>query len=420
MVRRRPSAASTVFLGLFAAIVLGAGLLGATLALDARRSANTEAERLTLSVSQTLAADPAVVAAIRLPASEATAALQPITLAIVETTPIDFVTIMTPDGVRRTHPDSSRIGGEYLGHIDAALDGEVLTELFTGTLGPSIRTVVPLVADGEVVGLVASGMTVETLWDVFLGRLPVIIGIALAVLALGGAGAWIARILTRRIAGDLPVTQVQDAVSAYESVRTLGDALRAQTHEHGNRIHTAVALLELGRTEEAIALLTETTRVSQELVDRVVDGRGDPGVAALLLGKASEARQVGVDWRVEIAEDAPRSTMTTVDAVSLVGNLIDNAIAAAASAPAPRWVEVSMRRSGDDLEILVRDSGSGVDPAIRDRIMEPGFSTKPAGAAGRGIGLALARGIAERSGGRLELRNGSPTTFAATIPERRR
>ena len=63
---------------------------------------------------------------------------------------------------------------------------------------------------------------------------------------------------------------MRDAVSSYESVRTLGEALRAQTHEHGNRMHTAVALIELGRSEEAVELLTETSRVSQDLVDRVL------------------------------------------------------------------------------------------------------------------------------------------------------
>lgn len=47
---------------------------------------------------------------------------------------------------------------------------------------------------------------------------------------------------------------MRDTLAAAASMRTLGEALRAQTHEHGNRMHTAVALLELGRTEEAISL----------------------------------------------------------------------------------------------------------------------------------------------------------------------
>ena len=42
---------------------------------------------------------------------------------------------------------------------------------------------------------------------------------------------------------------IRDTLASAESMRTLGEALRAQTHEHGNRLHTAVALLELGRTD---------------------------------------------------------------------------------------------------------------------------------------------------------------------------
>ncbi len=115
--------------------------------------------------------------------------------------------------------------------------------------------------------------------------------------------------LTRRIAGDLPASAVRDAVSSYESVRTLGEALRAQTHEHGNRMHTAVALIELGRGDEAVELLTETARSSQALVDQVVARDGDPTVAALLLGKASQAKERGVEWRTDMQPGIPRTTL---------------------------------------------------------------------------------------------------------------
>ncbi|MFX3924823.1 hypothetical protein ACJBWN_11855, partial [Streptococcus suis] len=86
-----------------------------------------------------------------------------------------------------------------------------------------------------------------------------VVTIALALLAAGLVGAWLARRTTRQVAGDLPAGTIRDAVASYESLRTLGEALRAQTHEHGNRMHTAVSLLELGRTREAIEILTETS-----------------------------------------------------------------------------------------------------------------------------------------------------------------
>lgn len=159
---------------------------------------------------------------------------------------------------------------------------------------------------------------------------------------------------------------MRDTLAAAASMRTLGEALRAQTHEHGNRMHTAVALLELGRTEEAVSLLTASARQSQMLVDDVaarVDG--DPTVGALLLGKASQAQERGIRWTAEIAPDAPRSLLA---------------------------------------------------PVLRQRIFERGFSTKPAGESGRGFGLALVRGVVDDVGGSLVFAEGTPTTFRVVLP----
>ena len=253
-----------------------------------------------------------------------------------------------------------------------------------------------------------------------LRQLPFVIAIAVALAAVGLAAAWLAGRFTRRIAGDLPASTVRDAVSSYESVRTLGEALRAQTHEHGNRMHTAVALLELGRTDEAIGILTETSRQSQALVDQVAARRdGDPTVGALLLGKAAQARERGVEWVAEIDPAAPRSALSPVDAVSVVGNLIDNALDAAAAGPEPRWVRIVFAPApGGALAVSVSDSGAGVAADLRDRIFEHGFSTKPAGADGRGVGLALVRAIVEGAGGAVDL-SSSPTTFQVILPGRR-
>ena len=51
---------------------------------------------------------------------------------------------MSPDGTRFTHTDPRQIGGHYLGTIEPALRGETFSEVYTGTLGPSIRAVAPV------------------------------------------------------------------------------------------------------------------------------------------------------------------------------------------------------------------------------------------------------------------------------------
>ena len=413
---RTRSTASRVFLVLLvAAVVLGA-LVAVFLVVEAQRSIRAEAERVTAATAAAFAASPLVIEGLSSADPDAaTRVLEPYTVDVIDSAGLDFITVMTPEGTRITHPDTEQIGGRYLGSIPAS--PRTLTEEFTGTLGPSVRTIAPVTtSDGELIGWVSAGVTTETITDTLVRRLPLTLGITAALILLGAGGAVIARRVTRRIAGDLPPGQVRDAVSSYESIRTLGEALRAQTHEHGNRMHAAVALLELGRRDEAIEILTETSRQSQSLIDQVTARRhGDPAVGALLLGKASQAKERGIDWRVHIEPDTPRTPLSPVDAVSVLGNLVDNAMDAAAESE-DRWVQVVLRRQGDAGVVLeVSDSGPGVAPALRERIFEQGYSTKPADAQGRGIGLALVRSVVTGVGGSVTMSD-APTTFRISLP----
>ncbi|OAZ39121.1 ATPase [Microbacterium arborescens] len=418
MTTRTRSAASLVFVAVAVAVAVLTLAIAGVLIADGQRSARSEAERVTQAVAQTVA-DSAQVADLLATGDRdlASAALQPQVEQVIVDARVDFVTIMDPGGIRITHRDPERIGERYLGSIPTA--PRALTEEFTGTLGPSIRTIVPVESDGSVVGWVSVGVTIGSIAATLGPRILVVIGIAAALLAAGLVGAVVARRATRQVTGDLPAGAIRDAVSSFESLRTLGEALRAQTHEHGNRMHTAIALLELGRTPEAIEILAETSRQSQVLVDEVAARRdGDPTVGALLLGKASQAKERGIRWRFRIEPDAPRSVLSPVDAVSVVGNLIDNALDAAAAGPEPRWVEIRMTRTEEDeLEIAVSDSGTGVPPELRRRIFEHGFSTKPAAAEGRGVGLALVAAIVDDAGGTLALDH-DPTTFRVILPRR--
>lgn len=415
---RSRSAASLVFVTVTAAVAVLALAIAAFLILDGQRSVRAEAERVTQAVAQTVA-DAGLIGDVLSDGDRerATAELQPRVERVTADARVDFVTIMDARGIRVTHPDLERIGEPYIGSIPE--EARPLTEEFTGTLGPSVRTIVPVEQNGRVVGWVSVGVTIGSITATLGPRILVVVGIAAALLAAGLLGAVVARRATRQVTGDLPAGAVRDAVSSFESLRTLGEALRAQTHEHGNRMHTAIALLELGRTAEAIEILAETSRQSQVLVDQIAARRhGDPTVGALLLGKASQAKERGIRWRSKIEPDAPRSVLSPVDSVSVVGNLIDNALDAAASGPEPRWVEIRMTRTDEDeLEIAVSDSGEGVPPELRGRIFEHGFSTKPAGAAGRGVGLALVAATVDEAGGVVTL-DEEPTTFRVILPRR--
>lgn len=413
------SAASRLFLWLAGAALVLALVTAGLLVWEAQRTARAEAERVTQAVAATLAGLPEVSAALTAgDDAAASRALQPLAVEVMSGAEVDFVTVMDADGIRVTHRDPEQIGQHYIGTIPAS--AQPLTEEFSGTLGPSLRTIVPVISGGQLVGWVSVGVTIRTVTAQVLPRLLVVAGVAIALVGAGLAGAVLARRVTRSVAGDLPAGAIRDTLASAESMRTLGDALRAQTHEHGNRMHAAVALIELGRSDDAVAILTDSARQSQALVDQVTARtEGDPTVGALLLGKASQAMERGVEWSADIAADAPRSLLSPIDAVAVVGNLIDNALDAAASGDEPRWVRVEMARTAEDeLLLTVADSGVGPDERTRERMFDRGFSTKPAGVEGRGVGLALVRAVVDEIGGTIAV-DVSPTTFRVVLPTER-
>jgi len=173
-----------------------------------------------------------------------------------------------------------------------------------------------------------------------------------------------------------------------DSVRAMGDALRVQRHENANRLHAAVGLLDAGRTAEARAFLAD-------LVDR---GSVDAMLQSFLGAKALAARERGVALRVSDDTFLSGTVDDVEDVVAVLGNLVDNAITAAASAPAPREVEIAVLGDGDAVVLTVSDTGGGisdVDAAFAPR--ERGDD--PAAVHGLGIGLPLSREFARRRGG---------------------
>lgn len=202
-------------------------------------------------------------------------------------------------------------------------------------------------------------------------------------------------------------TEIESLGTELESMRTLSDALRAQTHEHANRLHTMVSLLELGRTEEALDFATKDLELSQQLADDVVGSVHEPVLSALVMGKAAQSHERGVELVVEASGPALTGDLAVQDLVTVVGNLLDNAIDAAADAPSPRRVELRVDTTGGCLGITVQDSGKGIDPAAVDDVFRYGFSTKAAGPFGRGLGLALVKQAVQRLAGTMTISNSS-------------
>jgi len=143
-------------------------------------------------------------------------------------------------------------------------------------------------------------------------------------------------------------------------------------------------------------------------------------IGALLVGKFAQAGELGVQLRVDAAGTLADSGLSVQDLVTVLGNLVDNALEAAVGGEAPRQVDVAIRTTLDTappaVVIEVADSGRGVDPDEIGDVFRLGYSTKEPGRYGRGLGLALVRQAVTRLGGTLTVSRRTGAVFTVTIP----
>ncbi len=219
-------------------------------------------------------------------------------------------------------------------------------------------------------------------------------------------------------------TELQALSGELDSVRGFAEALRSQAHEAANRLHAVVSLIELGRADEAVEFATAELELAQALTDQVVAAVAEPVLAALLLGKAAQASERGVDLVLapdsRIDDGVLPPGLPARDLVTILGNLLDNATDAAAEgvgsgAARSARVTVTARAADDELILRVADTGAGLGPAAADDIFRRGWSTK---APGRGLGLALVQQAVRRNAGTVAVATGKDggAEFTVRLP----
>ncbi|MFD7508987.1 ATP-binding protein [Streptomyces sp. NPDC059853] len=489
--------------------------------LQVRHDNRADTEHQVTTLASGLAELPEVRRAVA--GEDPAATLQPLAASVRKATGTDFIVFMAPDRTRYSHTDPELIGLRFRGNIDRALAGDSFTESYEGTLGPSIRAVVPITDDrGEVTALVSVGVLQKKIGAELSRRLAPVVPVSAGALILAGAGSWaISRRLDRQTLGlgaeeitrlyehhdavlrtvregllivsprgvlilvndharrllalpegvegrpvlDLglpspvgplltsgsPVTdrlcvhgdrvlvlnqerierhgrhlgtvttlrdhtELEALAGELDSARGFAEALRSQAHESANRLHTVVTMIELGRPEQAVEFATVELASAQALADRLTEEVQEPALAALLLGKAAQAAEKGVELEITDDTAVAEAGFAPRDLVTLVGNLVDNAIEAALAAPPPRRVTVTARTEGDSLLVRVSDSGAGLDGAALESMFRRGWTTKRAqGARGQGLGLALVRQVIDRYGGDVEVSGDAGAVFTVRL-----
>ena len=520
----KPRSVAAHVLVVQAVVVLFVVLLAVLLAYrQADRLVEETTRTRVLAIAQTIAASDDVREGLAAP--DPTQSLAALAERERDRTGTDFVVVMSPAGVRYTHPNPALIGGTYAGTIDAARDGGSVVEDYAGSLGPSTRAVVPVVTDSGVRGLVSVGLRRTRVDEAMTGLVPDIVLAGAAAALLSGLGAWFA---ARRVhhqtlglntaelrrlhdhheavlhavqeglvitdpAGRIQVindeaqrllglqssdvgrslddvqlspglrdmmgspgrhvdvahasggrillvssgevrrggkavatlttlrdrTELEDLTGRLGQASELAGALHAQAHEAANRLHTVITLIEVGRAGDAVAFATHELRASQRHRDAVTTAIEEPAVAALLLGKAAQAAERGVGLELDPDAHLPAGVLPPRDAVTILGNLIDNAMDALSEAPDPggKVITVDAQADAERVVLTVADTGPGLVDEAQRRAFERGWTTKTAaGPEGRGLGLALVQQTAQLLGGRVSVGPPPGAVFTVTIP----
>lgn len=208
-------------------------------------------------------------------------------------------------------------------------------------------------------------------------------------------------------------TELHALLRQMDGAQSLTDGLRAQAHEFANKLHVVSGLLELGRVEDARAFVERAGRGGPLGIagdDSVVD---NAELAALLMVKSSQARELGISLEIRDSQvvdelgDGDAAALAGGDLVTVIGNLVDNALEACS---AGNRVRLGLATGGDDLIITVEDDGPGISPELYDSVFVEGVSSKlPDPGEGdrrlhrRGIGLALVRRVVRRHGGQVSV-----------------
>jgi len=213
-------------------------------------------------------------------------------------------------------------------------------------------------------------------------------------------------------------TELETLAGELAAVRSMTDALRAQRHEFANRMHTVLGLLHNGEVADAVDYLGAVNEFTGR--NRINDSAavGSATIRSFMSAKISRAAELGVQLTLSETSWVPRKVLAPVEVVTVLGNLVDNALdAASSSLTRPATVEVDLIADGQTLVLTVADSGDGIPADDVPRIFVEGRSVH---GPDRGLGLAIARQCARDLGGELELtntgRNGSPTVFVARLP----
>lgn len=261
------------------------------------------------------------------------------------------------------------------------------------------------------------------LLTIYLSLIPVRIELLIALPSLLifllslAAAIYLNRCLRRILANEIKstVTKYQNIDLELTAAREIIESYKARVHEFANKLHVISGLLQLGSYEEANRYVMSNSNNEMTFLS-VLGNIKVNAVSALLIGKSNKAEKTGIKLEIDCTSNLsilPEFFEEDV-LVTVLGNLLENAFDAVAYNVNDPIVLVSIKQRPYFIDIEVKDNGQGISETIKERIFEPGFTTK---INGTGYGLANVKKMVDMAKGNINfLSSEKGTAFYVTIP----
>lgn len=233
--------------------------------------------------------------------------------------------------------------------------------------------------------------------------------------------------------------QRQQTLLAHASrLNTLGEMASGLVHEINQPITAITLYAEAGLNQarndalgpaearETLEKITAQTARAHSIIQHIrhFARQGKPQYATIQINDVLEditdflnleARRRQLDLRYDIAPELPRVRADALQVQQVILNLVHNAVDATGAGEGCRTITLYARPARETVEIMVQDTGPGLDPEVIGQLLNPFFTTKPDGL---GLGLPISQAIVEAHGGRLWAtpNSGPGLTFHFTLP----
>ncbi|ASK62530.1 two-component system sensor histidine kinase DcuS [Virgibacillus phasianinus] len=211
-------------------------------------------------------------------------------------------------------------------------------------------------------------------------------------------------------------TEVNQLAEQLTGVQLYADTLRAQSHEFMNQLHVLLGLIKMENYEEVNQFISRLVNHQAHEVGNVTRHIKDPAFAGFIIGKMSAARESHVSLTINCETEIPQPDKSEVthELITILGNIIDNAIESVSNSEQKR-IKVNLAYVDELLSITVSDTGAGIPDNIQEEIFAKGMSTKAGNH--RGFGLYLTQRSVEKLAGSVDFSsNHEGTLFTLIIP----